>query len=163
MTDEEDNGGRLGLPDRRKHTYEALEGQLDNRLDKIEARIEKWFRRGFIAFGIIGLSCAVALAGFGYLLTREKDRNLQLCENQNVRNTNAITGLMVGSNLDQVNSPTEAGKAEIRRRRDVTIGIIDGLAPKVNCKDPSKLQLIKPVVTAPPTPPPPKPTPTETP
>lgn len=154
MSDE----SRLGLPDRRKNTYEALEQRLDEHIDQIGRRFERWFRRGLIAYAIIAMTSAVALAGFGYSLAHEKSKNLQLCENQNTRHDNAITGLMVGSNLDQENATTEAAKAEIRRRRDVTIDIIDSLAPKVNCENPKDLPLIEPVVTAPP-----KPTPTKTP
>lgn len=161
----EDNSRRLELPDRRKNTYESLELHLDERLDKMEARLARWLKGGLIAFGIIGFFCVVALFGFGYLLRHESSTSLRLCENQNTRHDNGTTVLMVGSNLDQQNAQTEAGKAEIRRRRDVSLGIIDMIAPKVDCKNPGTVKLIKPVVTAPPmpTPPPPPPKPAPTP
>lgn len=156
MTDDR----RMQIPDRRKHTYEALEAHVDENIGEIRSDFHRWFVRGLIAFAVIGIAVAMALAGFGYLLDREADTNRRLCENQNVRHDNGTTVLMVGSNLDQKNAPNEATRAEIRRRRDVSLGIIDMVAPKVNCKNPGEVKLIQPVVTAPPMPKPPTPTPT---
>ena len=155
-----ENERRLQIPDRRKNTYDALEVHVDQEIGKIRDQFHHWFVRGLIAFAVIGVAVTVALAGFGYLLKKESDTNRRLCENQNIRHDNGTTVLMVGSNQDQENAPNEAARAEIRRRRDVSLGIIDMVAPKVNCKNPGEVKLIEPVVTAPPTPKPPTPTPT---
>jgi len=153
----EQGGRRMELPDRRKNTYKALEEKLDNHLLDIKGVIRTWIVRGLIGFGFIGLMCTVSLAGFGYLLRDEAADAKQACENRNIRHDNAITQLMAGSNLDQENAPTEAAKAEIRRRRDVTIGIIHGISPKTNCEDPGEVKLIEPQITPPPMEPPPEP------
>lgn len=164
MNDDE-NRRSLQLPDRRKNTYEELEKRLDAHIGQIEKRVESWVRRGLIAFAVIGLCCTLALLGFGYLLRNEANTAQRLCDNQNKRHDNAITVLMVGSDQDQANAPTEAAKAEVRRRRDVTVGLLDSVAPKVDCEDPGTVKLIQPQIPAPPLPPTPTPTPmpTETP
>lgn len=142
----------MELPDRRKNTYEALEKRLDHHLEVLEDRFEMWFRRGLIAFAIIGIACAASIAGFGYLLHQATETSLRACTNRNVRHDNAVTALMAGSNQDQANAPSEDVRTEIRRRRDVTLGIIDGISPKVDCKHPGKVALLKPQITPPPQP-----------
>jgi hypothetical protein len=55
------------------------------------------------------------------------------CEKTNQRHDGAILALREGSNVDIANAPTEAAKSEVRRRRDVTIALIDAIAPKQPC------------------------------
>lgn len=143
---------RLGLPDRRQNTYDALEEHLDKRLDHILDVIHSWIKRGLIAFSIIAFFTVVAVGGLGYLLRDEVNDIRQQCLNRNIRHDNAVTVLMVGSNLDQKNADTEEEKAEIRRRRDVTLGLIDSVAPKVDCENPKEIDLIQPRITPPPSP-----------
>jgi len=142
MSDE--NGGRrqLELPDRRKTTYDDLAKRLDAHIANMEARFRRWLIRGLLAFAIIGLASAVGLVGFGLVLSAQNQRTLELCESTNARHDNAINALTIGSNLDQKNAPTEAAKAEIRRRRDVTISLIDAVSPKeADCRNPVKVKV----------------------
>lgn len=87
---------------------------------------------------IIGITSSVALAGFGFILHQQAQERTDACQERNERHDAALKALVEGSDQDQKNAPTEAARAEIRRRRDVTIGIIDGIAPKVRCSDPSE-------------------------
>jgi precorrin-2 methylase len=59
--DEEDP---LLYPDRRKHGYKELENKLDRHAEEIKSRLEKFIRRGLVAFAIIGIFTALALFGF---------------------------------------------------------------------------------------------------
>lgn len=126
---------RLNLPDRRKNTYDQLEGHLDERLDKIEERVAKWLRRGLYAFAIVGITSTVALGGFGYVLRAVQIQRYELCVEQNAEHDNTESQLRAAAAIDEFAAKTEAAKAEIRRRRDVTIELIDALAPKRNCRD----------------------------
>lgn len=130
MTDER---RRLELPDRRKHTYEELEVKLDAYINKIETRLSRWLRRGLIAFAIIGVACVVALAGFGIVLRQIQQQRYDFCVSQNERRTNTTATLVAAAKEDEDDRKTEAGKAEVRRRRDVTLGLIQAIAPNQDC------------------------------
>ncbi len=150
--DETDDNGtrrRLAIPDRRKHTYQQLEDRLDKHIDAIEERFERWFKRGLIAFALIGLATATALGGFGYLLYDQKQDALAACENVNVRHNNAINALIAGSNEDQLNAKTPEARLEIQRRRDVTIGLIDAVLPVTDCANPDKVKPLPEVTPIP--------------
>lgn len=73
------------------------------------------------------------------LAIQEQRRNFifDSCREQNRRNRNTKRTLRLGANIDQRNAPLEA-RAEIRRRRNVTLGLIDALAPVQNCKEEAK-------------------------
>lgn len=58
----------------------------------------------------------------------------EACREQTRKHDKTVNALMKGSNLDQKNAPNAAARKEIRRRRDVTIGLIDALAPAENCE-----------------------------
>lgn len=51
--------------------YQELSTKLEKQADKNEERFHRWFLAGLIAVAIIGLTSAVALAGFGVLLTKQ--------------------------------------------------------------------------------------------
>jgi len=118
------------LPDRRVH--------VDVVAEKVETDFVHFYRKALLGIAIIGLTSAVALGGFAYVLREQNQAQTKACENRNERHDNAINALVTGSNIDQQNAPTEAAKAEIRRRRDVTISLIDAIAPKVDCSDPKQ-------------------------
>lgn len=127
----------LGLPDRRANTYEALERRLDAHIHKIEARFQRWFLLGLIAFALIGLTSTAALIGFGINLHNIKE-NRELfvrneCETTNKRNKDTSQGLILAAQEDIEHRDTAAGKLEVQRRRDVTLALIDLLAPLQNC------------------------------
>lgn len=150
---------RMGLPDRRKNTYEELEKKLDGHITEIENRFQRWFVRGLIAFSIIGVATTVALVGFGIVLNEQKETSDQLqalvhqnqqfaldiqqqrrdtvfnsCTSTNERNKATQAALKKGSDEDIKNAPTEAAKQEIARRRDVTIAIINAVLPVQDCE-----------------------------
>lgn len=59
------------LPDRRRHGYEELEQKLNKQADAIEQRFHKRYRGMLMAFSVIGLTSALGLFGFGFLLARQ--------------------------------------------------------------------------------------------
>lgn len=165
---EEEEQRNLNLPDRRKHTYENLEKKLDKHLIFIENRFRRWLIGGLTAFSIIGITSAIALVGFGIILSELREtRELfvqSACETTNTNHEGAVTALRQGSDIDIANAPTEAAKNEIRRRRDVTIALIDAIAPVEDCDYLVDLALGRVEPTPTPTPiPPPKIVPQETP
>lgn len=104
-----------------------------------------WIIRGLVAFGIIGFGVTVALVGFNILLGNQRDfadeiqeqRQTEIlteCESQNQRNESTQNALRVGSNEDIRNADTEEEREEIRRRRDVTISLIDAVMPVQDCE-----------------------------
>lgn len=118
------------IPDRRV--------QVDEHAEEVEKRFEKFFKKALIAIAFVGITSTIALGGFGYVLVQQNNDRKEACQARNTRHDNAVNALIVGSNLDQQNATTEASKVEIRRRRDVTLAIIDGVAPKVDCDDPKQ-------------------------
>jgi len=149
-----------GLPDRRRHGYKELEERLDAHAAEIAHRFKKRYRGMLIAFSIIGLSSAVALVGFGIVLEQQgnqQDRIEQLaeenqtlaldiqsqraksvrlaCEDQNDRNTQTSDALIAAAEEDAAQRETEAEKAEVRRRRDVTLALINALQPVKDCQE----------------------------
>lgn len=182
MDDEERR--KLELPDRRKTTYADLEKKIDEHAEHLEERISNWIRRGLVAYAIIAFFCTVALIGFGFVLAEQQDTSDQLatlvdqneqtakdiqqqradstrisCENTNQRNVNTSAQLTALSKADEDQRKTEAGKKEVRRRRDVTLSLIDALSPVQNCDYLVDVVLGKVEPTPVPTPP----KPTETP
>ena len=175
------------LPDRRKHGYRELEEKLEAHVEElreehqkairqIEARFAKRYRGMLIAFSIIGLTSALALAGFGILLDRQGEQQDQLkiqqtqlasvveantqlaldiqqqrkdsiratCQAQNDRHDATTASLIKEAGEDIANAPTAEAKEEIRRRRDVTLGLIDLVQPVENC-DERVSDAVKPV------------------
>lgn len=57
------------------------------------------------------------------------------CEDQNRRNINTSISLVMAAAADEAARKTDAGRMEVIRRRDVTLALIDALAPKKNCAD----------------------------
>lgn len=115
----------------------------------LKGEIHHFFFRIWIVLILIGLVCTVALAGFGYLLREQQQDFQSRCENQNVRHDNATNALIAGSNEDQLNAKTEEAREEIRRRRDVTIALIDALSPKTDCDNPSNVKALPSVTPIP--------------
>jgi hypothetical protein len=118
-----------------------------------------------VAFAIIGGTSFVALFLYGQVLAQVKDTRMDFvrstCMSQNKTHDDTYSALVAAAAKDEADRKTEAGKAEVRRRRDVTLGLIDLLAPKQDCEYLVKLS----VGEAEPTPVPtiPKPTPEATP
>lgn len=104
----------------------------------IATRFQRFFRNALLAIAIIGITSGVAVAGLGYMFIERNQALITVCKNGNERHDNTINALVAGSNTDQQNAETEAAKMEIRRRRDVTISLIDAIAPKLDCDDPEQ-------------------------
>jgi hypothetical protein len=117
--------------------------------EELKKELHHFFKRIWLIVIVIGLTSVVGLAGFGYLLRQERNEALARCENQNTRHDNAIYALIAGSNEDQLNQKDSVADEEIRRRRDVTIGLIDALAPKTDCEDPADVKPLPEVTPIP--------------
>lgn len=61
------------LPDRRKHGYVELEKKLEEHKNEITYQLRGFFVKALVAFAVLGLSCAIALAGFGMVLRKQSD------------------------------------------------------------------------------------------
>lgn len=133
MTD--DRREELDLPDRRKNTYEGLANRLDAHIQRIEDRLSHRFRGMLVAFSLIGVTSTLALIGFGLVLAEIQDQRYQVCTDSNTRAANTKTKLTELAAEDEASRKTEAGKAEVRRRRDVTLGLIDALQPTLDCDE----------------------------
>lgn len=145
--------------DRRKNGYAEVEEKLSESAEEfrshaleIEARFRKWLVVSLIGFSIIGLSSFVAVFGFGLILKSQNDfvKDIQQqrreatfndCEETNKRNENTVAALKAGSDVDQNKALDEAARSEIRRRRDVTIALINALAPTEDCVKLTKIRV----------------------
>ena len=157
----EDNGDNRVSAGRRE--YDNANVALDSHIKKNDARLRKFFIGALIAFSIIGLACTVALIGYGIVLREQqqtadqlailvkqnkdfardiqkqrKDSIIESCTTQNARHDGSVKALVKGSDIDQENAANEAARVEIRRRRDVTIALLDALAPVEDCKAKAK-------------------------
>jgi uncharacterized protein HemX len=105
------------------------------RLDEIAHAYEVWSRRTLVILAVIAV---IALAGgitSAYLFFRVQNARENACLRTNARHDNAIHALKEGSDQDIANAPTEAAKKEIARRRDVTISLINAIAPHLDCNN----------------------------
>lgn len=151
----------LGDDDKeRRKGYPELGEQLEKHADRLENRLHSFFTRALIVIAIIGFFTAVSLVGFGLVLNEQQNTQDQLkklvvqnkkfandiqqqrrdsiidtCQAQNKRHDGSINALIKGSDEDQANAPNEAARKEIRRRRDVTIALLDALAPVEPCEE----------------------------
>lgn len=89
-------------PDRRgEGWHKELADALTDHADRIEQRLRRFYSRALGAFAVMGVACAVALAGFAVVLDAQKtttqdiqrqryDALLQGCLDTNVRHDNVI-------------------------------------------------------------------------
>lgn len=159
MTPPDQERRKLDIPDRRQNTYEDLEKALNQKLDehieahekalekhekaltehaeRLEDRLSRFFSKALVAFAVIGMISAISIFGFGVVLREFQNQRKAFvritCEDQNERHDNTTDKLTKLAQADIDSRKTEAGKEEVRRRRDVTIGLIDALAPHQDC------------------------------
>lgn len=151
MTDELKRYASEGKPERRKASFVALDEyqeelakQFANHVDEIDRRLRYFYTRALVAFAVIGITSALAIFGFGYVLSQQTDKGKEIqkqrkafaqeaCHETNDRHDRATAALVTGSTSDIQAAQTEAEKNDIRRRRDVTLALIDVIAPKQNC------------------------------
>lgn len=147
------------LPDRRRHGYSELEEKLDNHAQDLEDRLQRFITKALVGFAVIGLTSALSIFGFGLVLSEQaktSDRLAELvienkktadaiqrqretsiredCQHTNKRHDDTFAKLILLSKQDENSRKTQAGKIEVRRRRDVTLGLIEALAPKQDCE-----------------------------
>src|SRR5213080_3383907 len=119
-------------PDRRKDDVDALDQKLDERFGELRDRLSRFIRLATMGFAIVGIACALGLFGFGLVLKREhknatdiqeqrKNFVLTSCDEQNKRHDQTYNQLIAAAAVDESKRKTEAAKAEVRRRRDVTL------------------------------------------
>lgn len=93
----------LPLDERRDRTwFDELKQELEEHADRIEVRIERFFRRALIALSILGVSSTIGLIGFGIVLKKQSNTSKQIqkqrfevqvenCLDQNSRHDKVIT------------------------------------------------------------------------
>jgi hypothetical protein len=64
-----------------------------------------------------------------------QDSRVEVCTETNMRNSATKKSLNDAAAIDIENAPTQAAKEEVARRRDVTLALIDALAPIRNCEE----------------------------
>lgn len=128
-----------------EHGYRELENKLNEHAREIEQKFHKWFIRGLVAFGIMSLGVILGLVGYGLLLNKQGDLLAQFketrkefvrdsCLAQNKRHDNTIAKLNTLSAKSIKQRKTATGRKRAEDGRVATIGLIDALAPKQNCK-----------------------------
>lgn len=121
----------LELPDRRKHTYAELEQKIDDHADHLEERLGTFIRRILIAFAIIGITCTLALAGYGLVLRAIQNQRREACLAQNQRH-DATLATLNKIIKDAVRDHPEQAK-QLRSSVDANVKLINALAPRINC------------------------------
>lgn len=114
------------LPERRRHGYNELEKKLNEHADAIEQRFHKRYRGMLIAFSVIGLACAIALFGFGILLSRQSVQQDKLVKQQKqlARLSSANRDLVFDIQEQRKNSIREICEADNKRNNDTSKAII---------------------------------------
>lgn len=133
---------KLGLPDRRKNTYEELERKLVEEIKEITDWLRSLVRKGIIAISILGLACALALVGYGYLLRQQhkttdeiqsqrKEFVRRTCVDQNKRHDKTLRVLSHIVDVAEHKHPELRKAYEDSRAQNLLL--INALAPKQNC------------------------------
>lgn len=103
----------------------------------LEKRFHNWFLTGMVAFVILGLSCAGAAFGFGYVLDKLQEQRESFihdnCDAQNKRNTDTINKLTEATNEARNEATTQAEKKRIENSLEASIAIINALVPVQDC------------------------------
>lgn len=143
MTPDELKQWADGDPDRRREGWhDEVVDELNKHADRIEARLRKFYLKALIAIAIIGLTSAVALAGFGYLLRKQHDTTnaiqeqrkesiFRACDDQNKRHDNSFTEFNKAAADYIKKHPKEAD--QVRESVDANLAIIEALSPKQEC------------------------------
>lgn len=157
--DPEPEGGEKRISAGRRE-YDDPNRLLNEHIENNDERLRKVFKGGLIVLTIIGLAVTVSLIGFGFTLRAQQNTADQLeklvksnqdfakeiqdqrresilssCRAQNARNSATKNALTAGSDEDIRNAPTVAAREEVERRRDVTLALIDALAPPEDCDE----------------------------
>lgn len=122
--------------------YKELEDKFNNHAEDIQQRFRRWFILGMVAFACVALTSSAALVGFGFLLSKQSETTDEIqsqrkaairtsCEDQNERHDRTTDGIRRAANFAIKQHPERA--EEIRQNTQVSIGLIDLLAPHQDC------------------------------
>lgn len=101
----------------------------------MKGELHHFFRRIWWIVILIGVTSTLGLVGYGFALAEIQSQRLEVCVDGNTRHDNTSAQLVKLAAEDEAQRKTEAAKAEVRRRRDVTLGLIDALAPHRDCDE----------------------------
>lgn len=133
-----------GLPDRRRPTNEELLDQMGLNQEANKAEIKDFIRKGLIAFSIIAIFTAIAIFGFGLVLTRQSqifrdiqqqryDVSYDTCIDQNERHDETIDTLnSIVKTASERPDLSEAEKKQQAQGAASSILLIDALVPRVS-------------------------------
>lgn len=122
--------------------YKELEDRLTKHAQAVSDRFHRWLVIGLAAFSIIALSSAAGLVGFGILLNKQGNVTQDIqqqraatirgnCEDQNQRNYSTVVKLNKAVAFEIKKHPARA--EQIRQSAEVSIGLINALAPHQDC------------------------------
>lgn len=125
--------------------YNELKRNIKDMAQKNEDRLHRWLVRGLIAFGIVGLSSTAAIIGMAIVVHNQKNvtnsiqaqrRNTILgnCQDQNRRHDRTLARLAKAEKDAEAKANTLQQRMKIRNGTEVSIGLIDSLAPHQNCE-----------------------------
>lgn len=128
------------MDEERRHTadrrepgwYEDLKTELTEHADRLEDRLRRFYSRALGAFAVIGIACAIALAGFGIVLDAQKtttekiqkqryDSILENCLDTNVRHDNAIKKIDIAAAKAPKNQRDPRGIAAFKAIIEATV------------------------------------------
>lgn len=125
--------------------YKELEDRLSQHARSVSDRFHRWFIISLAAFAIIALSSAAGLVGFGILLKQQGEVTTTIqaqrratirgqCEDQNQRNFVTVSALNMAVDKAEKSAKTEQRKQRLRDNAQVSIGLINALAPHRDCE-----------------------------
>jgi hypothetical protein len=125
--------------------YNELKNKIQKMAEKNEARLHRWLVLGLAAFVIVGLSSTAAIVGLTILLGKQKHVTTEIqaqrkdtirknCQDQNKRHDRTLARLDTAEKNAEKHAKTLRRKMKIRNNTEISIGLIDALAPRQNCK-----------------------------
>lgn len=124
---------RRQLPDRREPGwYDDLVEELDAHADRLEERLHRFYSRALAAFAVMGVACAVALAGFANVLDAQKsttsliqsqryDAIMESCLDTNVRHDNALAKIDIAADKVPKKERNPRGVASFKAIIEATV------------------------------------------
>jgi hypothetical protein len=127
-----------------QHGYRELERKLNEHAQTIEDKFHRWFVRGLVAFAVIAVACVSALVGFGIVQSNQGNLIQQVkntrrsfvrdsCRAQNKRHDKTQRILLRAAQRAEDKAPTLHSRMRIRNNTEVSIALIDALAPVQDC------------------------------
>lgn len=133
-----------GSPERRRMGWhEEVLYELEQHATRIENRLHRFFVKALVAIAVIGMTSALALAGFALVLSQIKETRKDFvrdsCGAQNTRNHN-VTQFIDGVAQDQLkHAKTSAERKAIAKALGQWHVLIGLQAPLQNCEHLAKV------------------------